>query len=360
MMRFLFCFVCMLVLGAAHAQTPDWQQDYRKVDVAEGVVSFIANDSPGGVVQGNVTVISGKRHSLVVDSGQYPGLARRMIEEIRASGVAPVRYLVNTHWHGDHLMSNFVFQEAYPQLTVIQHAETARMGVKTYADWATKQMDDLKAYPARLDKAAATGKTSKGVVLTEDQRESFRVDSVLLRQWLATSSDTRWDAPDETITETATLDLGGRSVTVRHFGKANTTGDLVVWDANTKTLVAGDVVVAPTPYSFGSYHSEWIEVLAAMRALEPARIVPGHGEVMSDDSYLKQLSALLAETRTQVRKAVADGRTLEQMQKEITLPDFEKQFAGGDPARIRAFRGFYLEPGIPQAYKEAKGEPRSE
>jgi len=359
-MRFLLCLLTMLVLGTAHAQTSDWQQDYRKVDVADGIVSFIAGESPGGVVQGNVTLISGKRYSLVVDSGQYVSLAQRMIEDIRASGAPPVRYLVNTHWHGDHLLANFVFQQAYPQLTVIQHAETARVGAKTYADWASKQMADLKAYPAKLDKAAATGKTSKGVVLSEDQRESFRVDSALIRQWLATSSDTRWDAPDETITDAVTLDLGGRIVSLRHLGKANTTGDVVVWDATTKTLVTGDVVVSPTPYSFGSYHSEWIETLAAMRALKPTRIVPGHGEVMSDDSYLQRLSALLAETRTQVRKAIADGRTLEQMQKEITLPAFEKQFTDGEPARIRAFHDFYLEPGIAQAYKEAKGEPRSE
>jgi glyoxylase-like metal-dependent hydrolase (beta-lactamase superfamily II) len=186
------------------------------------------------------------------------------------------------------------------------------------------------------------------------------VDSALITQWLATSSDTRWDAPDETFSDVVTLDLGGRIVTLRHLGKANTTGDVVVWDATTKTLVTGDVVVSPTPYSFGSYHSEWIEVLAAMRALEPKHIVPGHGEVMSDDSYLQRLSALLAETRTQVRKAIADGRTLEQMQKEITLPELEQRFAGGDPARIRAFHDFYLEPGIAQAYKEAKGAPRSE
>ena len=73
------------------------------------------------------------------------------------------------------------------------------------------------------------------------------------------------------------LDLGGRKVELRFFGPANTTGDLALWDPRTRTLVTGDIVVAPTPYSFGSYHSEWIGVLDAMRALKPARIVPGHG-----------------------------------------------------------------------------------
>ena len=359
-MRTTLSLIALLVAGHAAAADPAWRQDYRAVDVADGIVAYVAGESPGGVVQGNITVISGKDASLVVDAGQYPALARRIIDDIEARGLPPVRYLVNTHWHGDHLLANYVFEDAYPDLVTIQHAETARVGAKEYADWRDKRIPELRDYPAKLDKAADSGRTSKGIVLTDEQRESFRIDARLIRQWMETSADTRWNAPDRTIDADAKLDLGGRDVWLRFLGKANTTGDLAVWDPKTRTLVTGDIVVSPTPYSFGSYHSEWIEVLDAMRALEPRRIVPGHGKVMDDDAYLRRLAALFAETRVQVRKAIANGRTLEQMQKEITLPDFEKQFAGDDPDRIRAFRAFYLEPGIPQAYKEARGEPRSE
>jgi glyoxylase-like metal-dependent hydrolase (beta-lactamase superfamily II) len=133
----------------------------------------------------------------------------------------------------------------------------------------------------------------------------------------------------------------------------------VVWDEATKTLVSGDIVVSPTPYSFGSYHSEWIGVLDAMRALQPARLVPGHGEVMADTAYLERLQALLEATREAVRDGIAAGKSLDELRKEITLAEFEPQFAGEDPARIRAFRDFYLAPGIEQAWKEARGELRA-
>jgi len=359
-MRCTLPLIAVLVAGHAVAADPPWHQDHRAVEVADGIVAYIAGESPGGVVQGNITVISGKDASVVVDAGQYPALARRIIGDIEARGLPPVRYLVNTHWHGDHLLANYVFKHAFPDLVTIQHAETARVGAREYADWHDKRIPELRDYPDRLDKAADSGKTSKGVALTDEQRNSFRIDARLIRQWMESSADTRWNAPDRTITADTTLDLGGRDVRLRFLGKANTTGDLAAWDPKTRTLVTGDIVVSPTPYSFGSYHSEWIEVLDAMRALEPRRIVPGHGEVMDDDASLRRLAALFAETRVQVRKAIASGRTLEQMQKEIMLPEFEKRFAEGDPERIRAFRAFYLEPGIPQAYKEAKGEPRSE
>lgn len=337
-----------------------FEQSFERVVVAEGVVAYIANEAPGGVVQGNITVISGTNASVVIDSGQYPELARRVAKDIRDSKLPAPKYLVNTHWHGDHLLSNFVFDEAFPGLVVLQHAETARMGPVFYADWGPAKVQEQLDYAVKMDTAAEKGVTSKGVKLDDDMRESFRIDADLVRKWGAQAQGTRWEAPDITITADANLDLGGRTVAIRHLGKANTTGDVVAWDEKTKTLVAGDIVVAPTPYSYGSYHSEWIDTLAVMRALKPAKIVPGHGEVMADDAYLALLQELLAETRRQVRAAIAAGKTLEQVKQDVRLPELEKRFAGDDAIRVRAFRQSYLEPGIGQAWKEAKGEPRSE
>ena len=350
--------IALLVAGSV--QAAEYRQTFERVEVAEGIVAYIASESPGDVVQGNITVIAGRDASLIVDSGQFPAIARRVADDLRASKLPPPKYLLNTHWHGDHLLANFVFDEAFPGLVVLQHLETARNGPKFYADWGPKKVQELVEYSAKMDAAADKGVTSRGVKLDDEQRDSFRTDAKLIRAWAAESNDARWEAPDVMITADTSIDLGGRIVVLKHPGLANTTGDLVAWDEKTKTLVTGDIVVAPTPYSFGSYHSEWIDVLAALRALSPARIVPGHGPVMNDDAYLRRLEALLAETRTQVRAAIAAGKTLEQAQKEITLPAFEKQFAGDDRYRIRAFRGSYLQPGIPQAWKEAKGEPRAE
>lgn len=247
-----------------------------------------------------------------------------------------------------------------PGLQVIQHAETARAGEREYAEWNTKKVPEMRDYLVRLDRALETGMTSKGVALDAATRESFGIDAGLLRHWLVDAGETRWERPDTTVDGDTTLDLGGRVVELRFFGPANTDGDLSVWDLRTRTLVTGDVVVAPTPYAFGSRLSGWVAVLEAMRALAPARIVPGHGDVMEDDAYLARLAALLQATRSQVGKAVADGFTLEQVQQAITLPEYQAQFAGDDPARLRAFRAFYLGPAIPQAYKEATGVPAME
>ena len=349
-----------MMLAAGGAQAAGFEQSFERVPVAEGIVAYVATESPGGVVQGNITVISGTQASLVIDSGQYPELARRIAADIRASTLPAPKYLLNTHWHGDHLLANFVFDEAFPGLVVLQHAETARLGPVNYKDWGPAKVEELADYSIKLEAAAEKGVTSKGVKLDDDMRASFRVDADLIRKWAAQSKDSRWEAPDITITADTGIDLGGRTVSLRHLGKANTPGDVVAWDERTKTLVTGDVVVHPTPYSFGSWHSEWIDVLAAMRALQPSKIVPGHGAVMANDDYLELLEDLLAETRTQVRAAVAAGKSLEDVRKQVTLPEFERRFAGDSVERRRAFQQFYLQPGIERAWKEAKGESRDE
>lgn len=337
-----------------------FEQSFERVAVADGIVAYVANESPGGVVQGNITVISGKDASLVIDSGQYPALARRVAADMRASRLPPAKFLLNTHWHGDHLLANFVFDEAFPGLVVLQHAETARLGPPNYGDWGPKKVEELVAYAGKMDTAAQKGVTSKGVKLDEDMRESFRVDARLIRAWAESSKESRWEAPDITLTADTGVDLGGRVVSLRHLGNANTTGDMVAWDAQTKTLVTGDIVVHPTPYSFGSWHSDWIDTLQKMRDLQPAHLVPGHGAVMQDDAYLALLQDLLAETRKQVRAAVDAGKTLDDVRKEITLAEFETRFAGDNVERRRAFRQFYLQPGLERAWKEARGEPLAE
>jgi glyoxylase-like metal-dependent hydrolase (beta-lactamase superfamily II) len=70
-------------------------------------------------VQSNCTVVIGDDAVLVVDSGQFPSLASRMVADIKKLTSLPVRYLVNTHWHLDHVWGNAVFRDAYPGLAII-------------------------------------------------------------------------------------------------------------------------------------------------------------------------------------------------------------------------------------------------
>jgi cyclase len=66
-----------------------------------------------------VLIVINDEDVLVVDSSMLPSTARTIIGEIRKLTPKPVRYLVNTHWHDDHVFGNSVFREEWPALQII-------------------------------------------------------------------------------------------------------------------------------------------------------------------------------------------------------------------------------------------------
>ena len=334
-------------------------QNYQTVQVANGIYAFIADEPKAGVVQGNIILIIGDSEALLVDAGQYPTLAERIAKEVKGLTSSPVRLLINTHWHGDHILANHVFREHFPGLKVVAHNETRKFAEKNYADWE-KRFSEYPQMIKKIRERVAAGSRSDGTPLTEEEKFGYSLDVDMLEISLPALTGGKYDAPDVTFSKELILYLGKREVRVMNLGPGNTPGDAVIYVPDTKTLITGDTVVYPTPYSFGSYHTEWIGVLNQMIQMSPDRIVPGHGPVMKDASYLKTVIALLEDVRTQVRAAVQQGLSLEDARKKVDLSKWKTQLAGEDRYRRRAFVDFFEEPGVAQAYKEAKGESRDE
>ena len=133
-MRMLGRLAAVIALGAvcAPAQEPplktyeDVTKVYHTEKLAEGVYAFIAPEPRTQVVSGNSVAVIGDDGVLVVDTGNVPSLARRMIGEIRKLTDKPVRFIVNTHWHPDHLMGNAVYREEFPGVAILSTGFTRR------------------------------------------------------------------------------------------------------------------------------------------------------------------------------------------------------------------------------------------
>ncbi len=335
------------------------KQDFETVPVADGIFAFIANESNSGVVQGNVVLIIGENSAMLIDSGQYPSLAARMSVKVRELTKKPVRLLVNTHWHGDHLLSNHVFKQDFPGLLVLAHEETVRNGEKYYAKWA-EEVNGFPKMVEELRKMAKTGKTEKGRQLTQTEIMGLEMDADALEAVIPDARNSRYESAELTFQKEVSFDLGKRKVRILNLGRGNTSGDALILVPDAKVLVTGDTVVYPTPYSFGSYHSDWIEVLKKMIQLGADTYIPGHGPVLKDPSYIETLIALLEDVRTQVRAAVNENLTLEEVRQRVSLETWNQRLAGDDVYRQRAFQEFFVSPGIERAYKESKGEPLTE
>ena len=119
---------------------------------------------------------------------------------------------------------------------------------------------------------------------------------------------------------------------MRFLGRGNTAGDAVTYVPDARVVAAGDLVVLPAPFSFGSYPGDWIETLRKLLALDAVAIVPGHGPVLRDQEYPKTLIRLLESLRAQVGEAVRCGRDARRNAPAGEPRDFRKgAFQGGSP-----------------------------
>ena len=287
-LRFIPVLVSLLLASTALAAENKFvNEQYDLVPVADGVYSFIAPESDSGVVQSNCTVIIGAEAVLVVDTGQFPSLAQRMIADIKKLTPKPVRYIVNTHWHFDHVWGNGAFRDAYPGVAIISTEFTRQMveseGPKTIVNQPetnTKQVADLR-------KMIAAGKRPEGGDLSDKAKRFYTRLADTLEYVNAEFPHTVDTPPTIGFEKELTINLGKREVKIMWLGRANTAGDAIVWLPDSKLLLTGDAVVYPAPFAFGSYISEWPATLQKMIDLSPATVIPGHGPVLHDTSYLK-------------------------------------------------------------------------
>jgi cyclase len=123
--------------------------------------------------------------------------------------------------------------------------------------------------------------------------------------------------------------------------------------------VAGDLVVAPVPLVGNpqSHVREWALTLGKVIALRPSVIVPGHGPVMRDDSFVRTLAEMFASISKQAEAAVARGETLEQARRSVNLEEFRKAFAGDSQLRSFLFHNYVAVPAVAAAYRQASAKP---
>jgi glyoxylase-like metal-dependent hydrolase (beta-lactamase superfamily II) len=177
---------------------------------------------------------------LVVDALGSPALALELLAEIRRITSAPVRFVVVTHYHADHIYGLQAFKDA--GATVIAHADG-----RLYLNSDTAQ---LRLQASRDELAPAV------------------------------DADTRLVPADRWIDQRSTLQLGGIDFVLQPAGPAHTPEDLVVWIPQRKMLIAGDLVFrGRIPFVGQADSGRWITALDTLLAFDAGVIVPGHGPV---------------------------------------------------------------------------------
>jgi glyoxylase-like metal-dependent hydrolase (beta-lactamase superfamily II) len=329
----------------------------RNFDVqklAEGVYAVIRKEPPGFMVDANNVFIINEEDVLVVDSNGAPSITREVLAALRKLTNRPVKYVINTHWHDDHIRGNQVYREASPGVEFIGH-QTMREYLP--AQGATNRKQFLEGAPqflGVLKDALAKNKSLTGADLSAEERSSCSSDIRLAELVLSEGASAQTILPTITVSDRLTINRGERVIEIKHLGAGHTAADLVVHLPKEGILITGDLVVWPVPLVGDpqSHIAEWSTTLDKLVALNPATIVPGHGPVLRDAAYLKTLAAMFDSISKQTRAAVSRGETLEQARKSVRLDEFKKELAGGSTVRRLLFSNYVVAPAIGAAFRE--------
>ena len=268
----------LLVAGAAGAQDFD-DVEIRTVPVADGIHMLLG-------AGGNLAVSSGPDGVFLVDD-QYAPLTDKIRAAIREISAGPLRFVLNTHWHGDHTGGNENLGKA--GVLIVAHDNVrARMSAGQF----------MQAFGREVPPAPAEA------------------------------------LPVVTFGADVTFHLNGHDVHVFHVPPAHTDGDSLVHFRSRNAIHMGDTFFeGQYPFidldSGGSVDGV---IAAADRALELAddetKIVPGHGE-LADRAALSDYRDMIAAVRDRVWVAIAAGKTLDEVLAVNPTQEFDARWGGG-------------------------------
>jgi glyoxylase-like metal-dependent hydrolase (beta-lactamase superfamily II) len=326
----------LAALSPIYPAAPKAEDDFQLVRVAEGVYAAIAK--PGGLASGNAGFIVGDGGVLVVDTFFTPVAVEELIGEIGKQTQQPIKYAVNTHYHLDHTGGNQVL--AARNVPIIAHDNVMT--------WQTTKNRRFLPLPEELQKRRAD-KAKQISETPEDQKDKRAPLERQLRQ-LDAMLQIKLTNPSVTFsTGTMHLYLGTREVVLFSL-PGHTGGDVLVYVPDANVMFTGDMGWSKTlPNLVDATVNDWVPSLDKIISNHAnAKFIPGHGEVATA-TELRDFRDYLDDLRGRVRKAIADGLTIEQAKDQLKLQEKYKSFA---------FQNF-AQPNVEDMYKELKGTKQS-
>jgi glyoxylase-like metal-dependent hydrolase (beta-lactamase superfamily II) len=339
-MRHLSGIAAVITLMAILAASPAALRSQEKIEVTEATegLYFLT-----GVVC-NVAFLVTVEGVLVVDSGVAAAHGDSIVAAIREITDAPIKYLVFTHYHFDHVVGACRFPD---ETTIISHADLPA-NQQAFNEPRLKDMIE-KSYPerigaeqAKLDSLSASGSEASGE--TADALEN-------LRKQFEAAQEIRLVYPDSTFDDEMIIELGGQKIRLYHPGPAHTSGNIIVHFVDLGAVHMGDMLFYMRhPYidwKAGSNTANWVKTLEAVAQWDIDVVMPGHGR-LTDRSGLTWKAQYLRDLRAEVGAAVEKGMSLEE---------------AGAAVRMEKYAGlewtYMLDAGIAAVYKELTGEERA-
>ncbi|HLU02537.1 MAG TPA: quinoprotein relay system zinc metallohydrolase 2 [Advenella sp.] len=229
----------------------------------------------------NIGFVVGKQAVAVIDTGGSFDIGSALAQAVAKITPLPIRYVINTHVHPDHILGNAAFAGGDTQF--VGHA---RLPAVMYES----QDAYLREAPARADGGKNT------IVL-----------------------------PTIRVSEPQRLDLGGRTLLLQSWGPAHSTTDLTVLDEQTETLWTGDLLFTERTPSVDGDVKGWLKAIDTIRQKPVARLVPGHGPGPKDQAAAwNALQRYLRTLQSDIAQGIDQGQDMSEVMQHAAAQEKDK------------------------------------
>ena len=285
----------ILLAGAANAQ----ERDFSKVEIK--TIDLGHNTWRLEGLGGNITVAVGTDGIIMVD-GQFAPLHDKILAAIRAISPLPIKYLINTHFHGDHTGGNGPFQ--------------SQDGVTAVAQ------DNVRVRLAAGTTNGVTGAKTPPVAPEALPKQTYIGGSI-------------------------TVEVGGRKAILTHVNNAHTDGDTWVYFPDANVLCTGDTMNNNHRYQTIDFANGG-DIRGAIRATEAflkvanddTKVMTGHGP-LAKKSDVAEYNAMLKTARERIQKLVREGKSEDEVIALRPLKDLDEKWAADDKAAIAYLKMVY-------------------
>ena len=237
----------------------------------------------------NIGVVLGRGEALVIDTRSSYVQAREILTDLRMLTSDPVTVVIDTHGHSDHAFGNWLFRPA----AIWGHARCV-------------------AFMER------TGDRQKARMAAEIPELASDLNEVVI------------DPPDRTFEDDATVEVGGRKVSLRYLGLGHTDHDIVISVPGTDVLFAGDLLEnGAVPYYGDAYPIDWAATAVRLASLvDPERgvVVPGHGD-HAGRAFADAQARSITEIATLAARVAAGEMTMDDAIAARAFPGYQPEYA---------------------------------
>jgi cyclase len=350
------CYITVanVTVGAMVVALPLSAQQPRSLEIVPLDTGVYAAIRPGPLtlaVNSNSLIIVRDSDVVVVDAQFTRAATQETIAGIRQITDKPVGYVINTHWHDDHVAGDQVYRDSFPGARFVMQENTAADLPTLGAENRKNQVEGAPPVAMRFERLLSMGLGIDSTAVAPLERTAVTSAIHIVRQYLKEAPRVRPITATDTVRRRMTLGQGQDRIELLWFGYGNTRGDLVVHLPERGILASGDLVVAPIPFAFNSYPVTWVGVMDSLLALKPKLLVPGHGPVMRDMSYLRSVRGWLARINRETSAAASRGDSLQVALEKINLDDVRRQVTKDEKWMNFLFRNFFVRPAVVSAFQ---------